>query len=1377
MIGDSHAQDIPQVNGTIAITDQDLGDTLTLSVTGNATASYNGGTLPVAAGVVDVSALIASGAISFDPATSNGGQQIINWHYDPAAADLDWLRAGDTLTLTYVAQVNDGHGNVGAQNLVITITGTNDVPTIGATTNPLPIAEVIGDSHAQDIPQVNGTIAITDQDLGDTLTLSVTGNATASYNGGTLPVAAGVVDVSALIASGAISFDPATSNGGQQIINWHYDPAAADLDWLRAGDTLTLTYVAQVNDGHGNVGAQNLVITITGTNDVPTIGATTNPLPIAEVIGDSHAQDIPQVNGTIAITDQDLGDTLTLSVTGNATASYNGGTLPVAAGVVDVSALIASGAISFDPATSNGGQQIINWHYDPAAADLDWLRAGDTLTLTYVAQVNDGHGNVGAQNLVITITGTNDVPTIGATTNPLPIAEVIGDSHAQDIPQVNGTIAITDQDLGDTLTLSVTGNATASYNGGTLPVAAGVVDVSALIASGAISFDPATSNGGQQIINWHYDPAAADLDWLRAGDTLTLTYVAQVNDGHGNVGAQNLVITITGTNDVPTIGATTNPLPIAEVIGDSHAQDIPQVNGTIAITDQDLGDTLTLSVTGNATASYNGGTLPVAAGVVDVSALIASGAISFDPATSNGGQQIINWHYDPAAADLDWLRAGDTLTLTYVAQVNDGHGNVGAQNLVITITGTNDVPTIGATTNPLPIAEVIGDSHAQDIPQVNGTIAITDQDLGDTLTLSVTGNATASYNGGTLPVAAGVVDVSALIASGAISFDPATSNGGQQIINWHYDPAAADLDWLRAGDTLTLTYVAQVNDGHGNVGAQNLVITITGTNDVPTIGATTNPLPIAEVIGDSHAQDIPQVNGTIAITDQDLGDTLTLSVTGNATASYNGGTLPVAAGVVDVSALIASGAISFDPATSNGGQQIINWHYDPAAADLDWLRAGDTLTLTYVAQVNDGHGNVGAQNLVITITGTNDVPTIGATTNPLPIAEVIGDSHAQDIPQVNGTIAITDQDLGDTLTLSVTGNATASYNGGTLPVAAGVVDVSALIASGAISFDPATSNGGQQIINWHYDPAAADLDWLRAGDTLTLTYVAQVNDGHGNVGAQNLVITITGTNDVPTIGATTNPLPIAEVIGDSHAQDIPQVNGTIAITDQDLGDTLTLSVTGNATASYNGGTLPVAAGVVDVSALIASGAISFDPATSNGGQQIINWHYDPAAADLDWLRAGDTLTLTYVAQVNDGHGNVGAQNLVITITGTNDAPVVDLDSGSAGNDATVSFTEQTPLVIAPSATITDVNSANLTSLTATLTARPDGNTLESLSLNAAATTAAAGLTVSYTPSTGVLSVTGSASKATYQTILDGIVYNDTSDAPTTTSANGKRGGE
>src|SRR4029078_9303355 len=131
--------------------------------------------------------LIASGAITFDPAISNGEQVVVGWHYNPAAADLAWLRPGDTLPLTYLAQVDDGHGNVGNQELVITITGTNDVPVIDGATNPPPIPEIAGDSSHQDIPQVDGTISITDQDLGDTLTVSVKGNATAPDNGGHPP--------------------------------------------------------------------------------------------------------------------------------------------------------------------------------------------------------------------------------------------------------------------------------------------------------------------------------------------------------------------------------------------------------------------------------------------------------------------------------------------------------------------------------------------------------------------------------------------------------------------------------------------------------------------------------------------------------------------------------------------------------------------------------------------------------------------------------------------------------------------------------------------------------------------------------------------------------------------------------------------------------------------------------------------------------------------------------------------------------------------------------------------------------------------------------------------------------------------------------------
>ena len=110
-----------------------------------------------------------------------------------------------------VAQVNDGHGNVGAQNLVITITGTNDVPVDRRRDQPgPPISEVAGDSSAQDIPQQQRHHHHHRPGSRRHADVSVTGNATASYK----PVVAlrppcrsrTPSIVTALIASGAISF-------------------------------------------------------------------------------------------------------------------------------------------------------------------------------------------------------------------------------------------------------------------------------------------------------------------------------------------------------------------------------------------------------------------------------------------------------------------------------------------------------------------------------------------------------------------------------------------------------------------------------------------------------------------------------------------------------------------------------------------------------------------------------------------------------------------------------------------------------------------------------------------------------------------------------------------------------------------------------------------------------------------------------------------------------------------------------------------------------------------------------------------------------------------------------------------------------------------
>ena len=72
----------------------------------------------------------------------------------------------------------------------------------------------------------------------------------------------------------------------------------------------------------------------------------------------------------------------------------------------------------------------------------------------------------------------------------------------------------------------------------------------------------------------------------------------------------------------------------------------------------------------------------------------------------------------------------------------------------------------------------------------------------------------------------------------------------------------------------------------------------------------------------------------------------------------------------------------------------------------------------------------------------------------------------------------------------------------------------------------------------------------------------------------------------------------------------------------------------------------------DVSALIAANAITFDSVKSDGGVEVLHWTYDPANPDLDFLKSGDALTITFTAQVSDGHASVGSQPLTITLAGT-----------------------------------------------------------------------------------------------------------------------------
>ena len=190
-------------------------------------------------------ALIAAGAFTLTGAISNGGAVNIGYTYDPAAANLGFLSSGQSLTITYTVQVSDGLSTSTTQDVTFTVTGTDDGPLLSDTTNP-PAELELPNALAQNLAPIAGNFSVTDLDVGDTLTPSVVGSPTVLLNGNPFVLPAGAA---ALIAAGAFTLTGAISNGGAVNIGYTYDPAAANLDFLSSGQSLTITYTVQVSDG------------------------------------------------------------------------------------------------------------------------------------------------------------------------------------------------------------------------------------------------------------------------------------------------------------------------------------------------------------------------------------------------------------------------------------------------------------------------------------------------------------------------------------------------------------------------------------------------------------------------------------------------------------------------------------------------------------------------------------------------------------------------------------------------------------------------------------------------------------------------------------------------------------------------------------------------------------------------------------------------------------------------------------------------------------------------------------------------------------------------------------------------------------------------
>src|SRR5262249_8631756 len=302
--------------GTLSFTDVDLTDTHTVGSTLGSAVWSGGNSLPSVLTNTTLANAFTVGIGSGDDSTG-GATGTIHWAFSLPDKDFDFLADGETLTLTYNVIVTDNSSTDNAasaiKTVVVTITGTNDQPVITSTAGELSnsITETVDQTGVSaDVHSVGGVVNYTDADLTDIDHINHA-DATAVWvdrDGNHHAVTDPAIIAAAELTFGTVDQDANSAT-------WTYKVADNALDFLREGETLTVTYTITVQDNSGTDNdtstTRDIVVTITGTNDQPVITSTAKEL--SNSITDTADQtgvsaDVHSVGGVVNYTDVDLTD-------------------------------------------------------------------------------------------------------------------------------------------------------------------------------------------------------------------------------------------------------------------------------------------------------------------------------------------------------------------------------------------------------------------------------------------------------------------------------------------------------------------------------------------------------------------------------------------------------------------------------------------------------------------------------------------------------------------------------------------------------------------------------------------------------------------------------------------------------------------------------------------------------------------------------------------------------------------------------------------------------------------------------------------------------------------------------------------------------------
>jgi VCBS repeat-containing protein len=143
------------------------------------------------------------------------------------------------------------------------------------------------------------------------------------------------------------------------------------------------------------------------------------------------------------------------------------------------------------------------------------------------------------------------------------------------------------------------------------------------------------------------------------------------------------------------------------------------------------------------------------------------------------------------------------------------------------------------------------------------------------------------------------------------------------------------------------------------------------------------------------------------------------------------------------------------------------------------------------------------------------------------------------------------------------------------------------------------------------------------------------------------------TNHNPTFTSSAATGSFSENANTTDSSALHTLSGILRFTDSDHTDTHTTSASLRSAAWSSGHTVP-SGDLTDFNTALTSSIVS----DSNGSGQI-RWSFAAPDEDFDFLATGERLVLTYNVVVRDNHGGSATQTVTVTVTGSEDRPVIN----------------------------------------------------------------------------------------------------------------------